>query len=73
MCDEVAVRVLYNLSCVSVCQIIGRVQADPDYLPRTEEFGLHVEAFQRKFCPEDCPPTMLKVAVSCTRMIPEDR
>ncbi|KFV67381.1 LIM domain kinase 1, partial [Dryobates pubescens] len=31
--------------------IIGRVSADPDYLPRTTDFGLNVRGFLDRYCP----------------------
>lgn len=54
------------------CEIIGRVQADPDFLPRSIDFGLNVEVFKRKFC-KDCPPAFLRIALMCARVIPEIR
>ena len=53
-------------------QIIGRVEADPDYLPRTGDFGLNVEQFQQKFC-ADCPTPFFTVAVKCCQLEAEDR
>ncbi|XP_013406826.1 LIM domain kinase 1 isoform X2 [Lingula anatina] len=54
------------------CEIIGRVEADPDFLPRTLDFGLGVEAFHRKFC-GDCPKCFFRVAVKCCNLVPESR
>ncbi|XP_064618715.1 LIM domain kinase 1-like isoform X2 [Lineus longissimus] len=54
------------------CEIIGRTQADPDYLPRTIDFGLNAEVFQQKFC-DGCPPPFFKIAVMCCRIDPEIR
>ena len=53
-------------------QIIGRVFADPDLLPRSNDFGLNVEAFKETFC-QDCPNPVLKLAVICSQVNPEDR
>lgn len=46
--------------------------ADPDYLPRTIEFGLNVEVFHKKFC-KDCPDSFFLVAVRSCQMMPEKR
>ncbi|CAH1801180.1 unnamed protein product [Owenia fusiformis] len=57
---------------IVLCEIIGRVQADPDYLPRRHDFGLNTEVFQRKFC-QDCPNGFFKIAVMCCQILPESR
>uniref|UniRef100_A0A3B3D9I3 Serine-threonine/tyrosine-protein kinase catalytic domain-containing protein n=1 Tax=Oryzias melastigma TaxID=30732 RepID=A0A3B3D9I3_ORYME len=51
---------------IILCEIIARIQADPDILPRTEDFGLDVEAFQRMV--EDCPLDFLEMAISCCNL-----
>ncbi|XP_059364853.1 dual specificity testis-specific protein kinase 2-like isoform X2 [Carassius carassius] len=56
---------------IILCEIIGRIQADPDFLPRTEDFGLDVEAFRQMV--GDCPPHFFKVTVICCSMIPDSR
>ncbi|XP_075884392.1 dual specificity testis-specific protein kinase 2 isoform X2 [Nelusetta ayraudi] len=48
---------------IVLCEIIARIQADPDILPRTENFGLDVQTFQHMV--GDCPPDFLEMAVSC--------
>ncbi|RNA20379.1 LIM domain kinase 1 isoform X2, partial [Brachionus plicatilis] len=55
------------------CEIIGRVQADPDYLPRTSDFGLNVELFRKKYCEPDCPKQFIKIAIACCELDPEHR
>ncbi|CAF1017246.1 unnamed protein product [Brachionus calyciflorus] len=55
------------------CEIIGRVQADPDYLPRTSDFGLNVELFRKKYCEPDCPKQFIKIAIACCELDPEKR
>jgi LIM domain kinase 1 len=55
------------------CEIIGRVQADPDYLPRTSDFGLNVELFRKKYCEADCPKHFIKIAIACCELEPEKR
>lgn len=51
---------------IILCEIIARIQADPDILPRTEDFGLDVEAFQQMV--GDCPSDFLELAISCCNM-----
>ncbi|XP_003975988.2 dual specificity testis-specific protein kinase 2 [Takifugu rubripes] len=48
---------------IILCEIIARIQADPDILPRTEDFGLDVKSFQQMVA--DCPPDFLNLAISC--------
>ena len=55
------------------CEIIGRVQADPDYLPRTSDFGLNVELFRKKYCEADCPKHFIRIAIACCELDPENR
>lgn len=55
------------------CEIIGRVQADPDYLPRTSDFGLNVELFRKKYCEADCPKHFIRIAIACCELDPEKR
>ncbi|CAG5959778.1 unnamed protein product [Menidia menidia] len=51
---------------IILCEVIARIQADPDILPRTEDFGLDVEAFQQMV--GDCPPDFLDLAIACCNM-----
>ncbi|KPP68271.1 dual specificity testis-specific protein kinase 1-like [Scleropages formosus] len=44
---------------IILCEVIARIQADPDYLPRTEAFRNMVG---------DCPPRFLDMAVRCCNM-----
>lgn len=46
-------------------QIIGRVNADPDYLPRAMDFGLNVSGFLEHYCPPNCPRAFFPVAAVC--------
>ncbi|KAI7814632.1 dual specificity testis-specific protein kinase 2 [Triplophysa rosa] len=56
---------------IILCEIIGRIQADPDFLPRTEDFGLDVEAFKQMVV--DCPPHFFNLSVTCCSMNPQSR
>ena len=49
-----------------MCELIGRVDADPDVLPRTENFGLDYIAFSA-MCPT-CPPDFLKLTYNCVKV-----
>ncbi|XP_031616325.1 LIM domain kinase 1-like isoform X2 [Contarinia nasturtii] len=57
---------------IVVCEIIGRVLADPDYLPRTSDFGLNQKVFREKFC-IDCPDLFYKIAFLCCDLNPDAR
>ena len=50
-----------------MCELIGRVDADPDVLPRTENFGLDYIAFSA-MCPS-CPPDFLKLTYNCVKVL----
>ncbi|KAJ7995645.1 hypothetical protein DPEC_G00246730 [Dallia pectoralis] len=58
---------------IMLCEIIGRVNADPDYLPRAHDFGLNVIGFLEHFCPPDCPPAFFPMAALCCDLDPEKR
>ena len=49
-----------------MCELIGRVDADPDVLPRTENFGVDYIAFSA-LCPT-CPPEFLKLTYNCVKV-----
>nr|XP_033791676.1 dual specificity testis-specific protein kinase 1 [Geotrypetes seraphini] len=57
---------------IILCEVIARIPADPDYLPRTEDFGLDAEAF-RNMVEEDCPSSFLQLAFHCCSMNPKTR
>ncbi|XP_053684379.1 LIM domain kinase 1 [Sabethes cyaneus] len=57
---------------IMLCEIIGRVQADPDYLPRTSDFGLNQAMFKEKFCGQ-CPESFYKIAFLCCDLNPDKR
>lgn len=50
---------------IILCEIIGRVYADPDYLPRTMEFGLGVKEFLKCYYPAGCPSVFFPLAALC--------
>uniref|UniRef100_A0A4W4GTW4 LIM domain kinase 1 n=1 Tax=Electrophorus electricus TaxID=8005 RepID=A0A4W4GTW4_ELEEL len=58
---------------IILCEIIGRVYADPDYLPRTMEFGLGVNEFLGRCYPSECPLAFFPIAALCCDMETEKR
>lgn len=59
---------------IIVCEMLARVEADPDILPRTITFELDVKLFFQKFCSEkDFPLPFFKIAIMCCQIIPENR
>ncbi|KAM6945288.1 LIM domain kinase 2 [Lycodopsis pacificus] len=58
---------------IVLCEIIGKVYADPECLPRTLDFGLNVGKFVEKFLPEDCPPAFFPLTVACCDLTPDNR
>ncbi|XP_028266373.1 dual specificity testis-specific protein kinase 2 [Parambassis ranga] len=56
---------------IILCEIIARIEADPDFLPRTEDFGLDVDAFENMV--GDCPPAFFSLAVTCCNMSAHSR
>ena len=56
---------------IVLCEMIGRVKADPDFLPRHADFGLDIENF--KPLAKDCPITFLDLAIQCCIVVPEKR
>lgn len=77
MAPEVLRGELYNEKVdvfaygIILCEIIARIEADPDFLPRTEDFGLDVDAFENMV--GDCPPVFFSLAVTCCNMSAERR
>lgn len=54
------------------CEIIARIEADPDLMPRTASFGLDYLAFV-ELCPMDTPPVFLRLAFYCCLYDPKSR
>ncbi|KAM9367748.1 dual specificity testis-specific protein kinase 1 [Phaethornis superciliosus] len=57
---------------IILCETIARVPADPDYLPRTEDFGLDITTF-RTMVGIDCPAAFLQLTFHCCSMEPTSR
>ncbi|NP_001036156.1 LIM domain kinase 1a [Danio rerio] len=58
---------------IMLCEIIGRVNADPDYLPRALDFGLNTAVFLEEHCPADCPAAFFPIAALCCDLDAEKR
>lgn len=56
---------------IVLCELIARIEADPDFLPRTENFGLDYLAFSDMV--GSCPPEFLKLAFHCCTFEPKSR
>ncbi|XP_075148300.1 serine/threonine kinase [Haematobia irritans] len=54
------------------CEIIARIEADPDIMPRSDSFGLDYLAFV-DLCPMDTPPVFLRLAFYCCIYDPKSR
>lgn len=54
-------------------QIVGKVYADPECLPRTQDFGLNIGKFVEKFLPEDSPAAFFPLTVACCDLAPDNR
>ncbi|KAI8441856.1 hypothetical protein MSG28_005540 [Choristoneura fumiferana] len=57
---------------IILCEIIGRVSADPDFLPRRADFGLNEPLFLEQFC-RDCPPPLARCALLAAHLAPSHR
>ncbi|NXP74185.1 TESK1 kinase, partial [Ramphastos sulfuratus] len=57
---------------IILCETIARIPADPDYMPRTEDYGLDVTAFC-EMVETSCPTAFLALAFNCCNMEPTSR
>ncbi|GLD52474.1 dual specificity testis-specific protein kinase 1-like isoform X1 [Lates japonicus] len=48
---------------IVLCEILARIPADPEILPRTQDYGLDVNTFRGLMT--DCPERLLELAASC--------
>ncbi|KAM6048219.1 dual specificity testis-specific protein kinase 2-like [Chlamydotis macqueenii] len=51
---------------IVLCEILGRISADPEVLPRTQDYGLDVAAFQGMI--SECPKQVMDLAASCCQV-----
>jgi len=64
---------IFSLGII-LCEIIGRVDPDPDYFPRTNSFGVDIATFYTKFAvKEKCPNYFFAIAGSCCEESPAKR
>ncbi|XP_066260503.1 dual specificity testis-specific protein kinase 2 [Euwallacea similis] len=57
---------------IVLCELIARVEADPDQLPRTDNFGLDYLAFT-ELCGPNVVPDFLKLTFRCCTIEPKSR
>lgn len=57
---------------IILCEMIARVEADPDQLPRTDNFGLDYLAFS-ELCEPNVVPDFLILAFKCCSIEPKGR
>lgn len=57
---------------IILCELIARVEADPDQLPRTDNFGLDYMAFT-ELCEPNVVPDFLILAFKCCSIVPKSR
>lgn len=55
---------------IVLCEMIARVSADPDFLPRTNDFGVNGVAFRSQYG-LDCPEDFLAVALAACSVAAE--
>uniref|UniRef100_A0A3B5LYD2 LIM domain kinase 1 n=1 Tax=Xiphophorus couchianus TaxID=32473 RepID=A0A3B5LYD2_9TELE len=70
MAPEMIHGMIYSRTCGNLNNpdflcIIGRVNADPDYLPRAMDFGLNISGFLENYYPPNCPPAFFPIAALC--------
>uniref|UniRef100_A0A4W4GN57 Zgc:113162 n=1 Tax=Electrophorus electricus TaxID=8005 RepID=A0A4W4GN57_ELEEL len=53
---------------IMLCEILARIPADPEVLPRTQDYGLDVQAFSELV--QGCPQRVLQLSASCCLMEP---
>ncbi|XP_018026216.1 serine/threonine-protein kinase pakG [Hyalella azteca] len=57
---------------IIMCELISRVDADPDVMPRLHNFGLDVFEFRAQHCYE-CPEALWRIAFLCCSLDPDHR
>ncbi|KAK3524202.1 hypothetical protein QTP70_022669 [Hemibagrus guttatus] len=55
---------------IMLCEILARIPADPEILPRTQDFGLDVEAFSELVL--GCPQKVLELSANCCQVSRRD-
>ena len=73
MCSECLNGLYYDETAdvfsygIILCELIARLDADPDVLPRTTNFGVDYIKFS-SLCTQDTPPDFLALALTCVQV-----
>ena len=59
-------HITIHIAGIIMCELIARMGADPDVLPRTSNFGVDYIAFSA-IC-LDCPADFIQLAFNCVRV-----
>ncbi|XP_071848282.1 LIM domain kinase 1-like isoform X2 [Apostichopus japonicus] len=62
---------IFSFSLI-ICELIGRIDADPDLMPRLSNFGLNVNLFRKLYC-SDCPEVFFQIAVKGSNLDSDSR
>lgn len=57
---------------IIICELLGRVKADPDYMPRTKDFGVDF-GLLGPLVAGDCPRSLFELATLCCSLVPDSR
>ncbi|EGD77748.1 TKL/LISK/LIMK protein kinase [Salpingoeca rosetta] len=57
---------------IVMCELIGRISADPDVMPRTPSFGVDEKRFADMHA-RGCPPDLLTLVFQCCKTNPRER
>ncbi|PAA49462.1 hypothetical protein BOX15_Mlig008466g1, partial [Macrostomum lignano] len=58
---------------IVLCELLTRLPADPDFLPRLPDFGIDAAALESSLVPPDCPRPLLQLALSACSQEPAVR
>ncbi|XP_003389929.2 PREDICTED: dual specificity testis-specific protein kinase 1-like [Amphimedon queenslandica] len=60
---------------IVLCEIVSRKDADPDEIPRNDNFSLNEAAFRElpEVIGSPCPPAFIDLACNCSKFVPDER